>query len=270
RRAAARNARELAAGGVRRVSLRGHDEVVAVETADLVGPPADGDAAPLGQQRWVVTFVLGERADSVRERERLREIVEREDPAQPLDAVDLEEFPVRDLRQELGDLRVGHRRRVAPAGDAFLRGQRRHAGGAVEPRTASCGRNEKSGSGLRGSSTRLFKALTAVSAISSIGCSTVVRAGFVQRVASIPSKPTTESSSGTRTPCAAASCRTPTAIRSLEQITPVGRCARPNNSRSASRPPSTVNSPCATSPSASRPAPRNALSRPIAFCSVGR
>jgi hypothetical protein len=34
--------------------------------------------------------------------------------------------------------------------------------------------------------------LTAVSAISSIGCSTVVSGGEVQAAASIPSKPTTE------------------------------------------------------------------------------
>ena len=44
-------------------------------------------------------------------------------------------------------------------------------------------------------------ASTAVRAISSIGCSTVVSGGFVQVAASIPSNPTIERSSGTRRPC---------------------------------------------------------------------
>ena len=79
--------------------------------------------------------------------------------------------------------------------------------------------------------------------------------GFVHVAASIPSNPTMERSSGTRRPCAAASCIAPMAIRSLEQITAVGRPAAgfSRSSRSASRPPLTVNSECATRPSPARP-----------------
>src|SRR5262249_13494870 len=142
---------------VQPVGLRGHDEVVAVEATNLVCPPAHGHASPLRQQRGMVPFLLGDRADSIRELERLREVVEFEYTAQPLHAVDLDELPVRTLRLQLGDLFISHRRRATSAGDALLRGER-HAGGAVDSRSASRGRNEKSGSGFPGASIRLFNA----------------------------------------------------------------------------------------------------------------
>src|SRR5687768_2927794 len=46
-----------------RVSLGGHDEVVAMQTADLVTPPGDGHLSPLGDESRVMPLVLGELAD---------------------------------------------------------------------------------------------------------------------------------------------------------------------------------------------------------------
>ena len=75
-----------------------------------------------------------------------------------------------------------------------------------------------------------------------------VNGGCVQVPASMPSKPTTERSPGTSSPSTAASCIAPIAIRSLEQITAVGRSpfARSRSARSAARPPATLNEPWAT------------------------
>ena len=61
-------------------------------------------------------------------------------------------------------------------------------------------------------------------------------------VASIPTKPTTVRSSGTRSPRRAASCRTPIAITSLEQITAVGGCGRSSSSAIPRHPPSRLKS----------------------------
>ena len=102
--------------------------------------------------------------------------------------------------------------------------------GAVEPPRRSCGGKTKCGSGRFGSSISRRSASTAVCAISSIGCAIVVSRGSVQSEA-MPSKPTTERSSGTRSPRRAASWRTPIAITSDEQITAVGGSAVPQQPR---------------------------------------
>ena len=61
------------------IGLRGHDEVVPMEAADLVGPPAHCDTPPLGEERGVVTLRLGEGADPVGEGQRVGEVGEVED-----------------------------------------------------------------------------------------------------------------------------------------------------------------------------------------------
>src|SRR4029450_10642867 len=63
----------------------------------------------------------------------------------------------------------------------------------------------------------------------------------------MPSKPTTDRSRGTSSPRANASCIAPIAIRSLEQITAVGRSPfeASRSARSALRPPATLQAPCA-------------------------
>lgn len=45
-----------------------------------------------------MSFFFREPSDSPREVQRLREVVEREDAAQPLDPVELDELPLGDLR----------------------------------------------------------------------------------------------------------------------------------------------------------------------------
>src|SRR4029453_5397507 len=83
------------------VGLRSHDEVVAVEAFDLVLPPAHLRSAPLGQQGRMMSLVLGEPADPVRELERVRKVREFEDPRQAIDPADLVELPSGPLRMAL-------------------------------------------------------------------------------------------------------------------------------------------------------------------------
>lgn len=72
-------------GLIQLVRVRGHDEVVAVQALDLVRPPGDRRAAPLGQQRRVMGFPLRQYAHPVRERQWPPEVVEREDASQASD-----------------------------------------------------------------------------------------------------------------------------------------------------------------------------------------
>ena len=74
----------------------------------------------------MVALGLGDGADLVRERERLREVREREDAPEAIDVVEPDELPLRYLRLELRALRVRHGRGVAPARDAVHLGQFLH------------------------------------------------------------------------------------------------------------------------------------------------
>ena len=143
-------------------------------------------------------------------------------------------------------------------------------GGAVVPPTRRRGRKVKLGTACSGSSISVCRADTAVPAISSMGCSTVVRAGCVHVAASIPSKPTIERSSGTRRPRAVASCMAPIAIRSFEQMIPVGRSpfAPSMMARRVCFPPATVKSACSMCSLGSIPASRSASARPAIFSRV--
>ena len=67
---------------------------------------------------------------------------------------------------------------------------------------------------------------TARSAIAALSGSTVVNVGTVYAPSSLPSKPTTARSSGTRLPCSAAARSAPTASRSLKQNTASGGVGR--------------------------------------------
>ena len=58
------------------IGLRGHNEVVPVEAADLVGPPGHRDTPPLGEEGRMVTLRLSEGADPVGEGQRLGEVRE--------------------------------------------------------------------------------------------------------------------------------------------------------------------------------------------------
>jgi hypothetical protein len=104
---------------VKGVGFGGHDEVVAVQTFDFVGPPIDGDAPPFGEQGWMVIFGFGEVADLVGEFERLQKVIKFEDATQAGDAVDGDDVPIGRLRFEQFDLDVAQRRLAAATGDAF-------------------------------------------------------------------------------------------------------------------------------------------------------
>src|SRR5690606_2748901 len=74
------------------------------------------------------------------------------------------------------------------------------------------------------------KARQPLAPIRCAGCSTVVRPGQYSPPSGIPSKPTTETSSGTLTPCCSTARMQPRAIASLPSTTAPGRarggCAR--------------------------------------------
>src|SRR3569833_1104086 len=84
-----------------RVRLRRHDEIVPVQTADLVSPPGHRNPPPLRQQRRVMALSLGQLAHAVSEGQRLDEVRKGVDPFEPLESVSLHHVPVRDLRLQL-------------------------------------------------------------------------------------------------------------------------------------------------------------------------
>src|SRR4029434_10887178 len=88
------------------IGLRSHNEVVAVEAADLVGPPSHCDAPPLGEEGGMVTLRLGEAADPVGEGQRVSEAWKGEDSLEAGDPVALQHMPARDLTSQLRDLRL--------------------------------------------------------------------------------------------------------------------------------------------------------------------
>src|SRR5207245_10854714 len=88
---------------------------------------------------------------------------------------------------------------------------------------------------------------------STIGWRTVVRGGLVHADAGTSSNPTTERSSGTRSPLACAAVTTPIAAISLIARTPVGRCF-PFGSESKARAPAAPEMPARTECGAGAPA----------------
>jgi hypothetical protein len=75
------------------IGLRGHDEVVPMEAADLVGPPGHRDTPPLGEEGRMVTLRLSEGADPVGEGQRLGEVREAEGPFESSDPIALQQLP---------------------------------------------------------------------------------------------------------------------------------------------------------------------------------
>src|SRR6266511_2409080 len=197
------------------------------------------------------------------------------DRVQP-DAVDTEPLEVVEPVDDAGEIAdavtvaVSERTRIdlvdravaPPGGHGF-------GAGPVELLTRRLGRQYEFGSDL-GSSISTRRESTAVLAMSPIGCSIVVSGGFVQAAASMPSKPTTERFSGTDRPASAAAWRMPIAIRSFEQMIPVVRPGSLRSFRQTQKPPSTVNSSWARSPSRAIPDDSSAPSHPTAFSRAGR
>src|SRR6266511_2675022 len=196
------------------------------------------------------------------------------DRVQP-DAVDAEPLEVVEPVDDAGEIadavtvRVEKRPRIDLIDRAALPPRRHFGAGPVELLTRRLGRKYEFGSDL-GSSISTRRESTAVLAMSPIGCSIVVSGGFVQAAASMPSKPTTERFSGTDRPASAAAWRMPIAIRSFEQMIPVVRPGSLRSFRQTQKPPSTVNSSWARSPSRAIPDDSSAPSHPTAFSRAGR
>src|ERR671910_1631300 len=81
-----------------------HDEVVLVQTTDLVCPPGDPYLAPLGQHRGVVALLLGLLTHFVGEGQRLGEVTELKRALQAFGALPFHYLPLGDLRVQLRDL----------------------------------------------------------------------------------------------------------------------------------------------------------------------
>jgi hypothetical protein len=89
------------------IRFRRHYEVVSVQTTDLMCPPGDRYPAPLGQQRWVVPFLLGLLAYSVGESQCLGKVTEPEHALQAFDAFTLHYVLLGDPRTQLCNFGVG-------------------------------------------------------------------------------------------------------------------------------------------------------------------
>ena len=103
-----------------RVRLRRHDEIVFVQAADFMRPPLKGDSPPLGDNQWVMIFLLGNRADFIREFQGLNKVLELEDALQAFHATHFLDLPFGNLWLKFHNLSVGQSRFAAAAGDAFL------------------------------------------------------------------------------------------------------------------------------------------------------
>ena len=97
------------------IGLRGHDEVITVQAANLVRPPGNCDTTPLRENGRMMAFGLGERANFVRERE-LRRSSCNERHAPVGNSVARHGLPMGDLWREFGDLLVGYSRRIGATG----------------------------------------------------------------------------------------------------------------------------------------------------------
>jgi hypothetical protein len=97
------------------IGLRRHDEIVAMQPFDLVSPPLHGYTAPLRDDQRMMALFFRDRADLVRECERLDKLLGPEGAFQPLNPVDFLNLPIRHLRLKLLDLSIGNGRLAGPA-----------------------------------------------------------------------------------------------------------------------------------------------------------
>jgi len=103
------------------IRLSRHDEIVFVQTLDLVRPPLHCDSSPLGNNQWVVILFLCDHADLIRERNGFNEVFEFKDTLQTLDAIHFFNLPVRNLWVKSANFRIGQSRFAATASDVFSR-----------------------------------------------------------------------------------------------------------------------------------------------------
>jgi hypothetical protein len=101
------------------IRLCRHDEIVAVQTFDLVRPPLDYDPAPLGDDQRVMSLFFGDDGDLVRERNCFNKVLELEDALQVFDSVHLFDLPANDVQHQIFNFGVGQGRLAAATGDAL-------------------------------------------------------------------------------------------------------------------------------------------------------
>src|SRR5690606_9520825 len=91
---------------VKLVGARGADEVVAMQTVDLVRPPGDSDLAPLGHQGRVLAEGFGQLAYLVGKGERAGKIIEGKNALQLLHTILFHQLPGRNLALQGGQFRI--------------------------------------------------------------------------------------------------------------------------------------------------------------------
>ena len=73
----------------KRIEVRCHDEVISMQTSDLMRPESNRNPSPLRQYGWMMTFFLGQCANAIREVQGISKIRETKNPFQPLDSFSL-------------------------------------------------------------------------------------------------------------------------------------------------------------------------------------
>lgn len=102
------------------VRPRRHDEIVMVQTVNLVGPPAHRYLAELQQQGRMVALLFSQVRHLVGKGLRLDKIAKTKLPLQLTDAIYLNDLPVREFHQQRILLFRGHAWGVSPAGFTAL------------------------------------------------------------------------------------------------------------------------------------------------------
>src|SRR3990170_4961594 len=118
----------VCSGCILLVCLGGHDEIVAMQTLDLVCPPGDRHFAPFSQQRGMMSFCLCSFTDVIGKRQCLGKIPEFEDALESFDTIAFHNLPCWHLWMIFAYLRVRNRRLTYAAGNAFHLGQCVHLG----------------------------------------------------------------------------------------------------------------------------------------------
>src|SRR6266487_2306819 len=96
--------------GIYFIGFRCHDEVVAMQTIDAVGPPCNTNAAPFDQECGMVAFLLSDCAYLVCKIQRSKKVLKSEDALQALDAIAFDDDPFGNLRTKLFQFFLGNLR----------------------------------------------------------------------------------------------------------------------------------------------------------------
>src|SRR6266851_84943 len=99
---------------------------VPLETSDFVSPQGNRGAAPFGQNGRMMSFLLGQSANTIRKSQRLSKIREAKCPLEPWDAVTLVQSPFGYLGLQFPNIRIRYSRRVAPTSCALFASQFAH------------------------------------------------------------------------------------------------------------------------------------------------